>query len=61
MKIAKNINFDSCNNFKKTIFRLWCSCLFIKNGGLPKLMDNPPIVLIAPFWIVLQHLNFIEI
>ena len=61
MKIRENINFGSCNNFKKTIFLLWCNCLFIKNGGLPKLMDNPPIVLIAPFWIVLQHLNFIEI
>ena len=61
MKIAKNINFGSCNNFKKTIFFFQCGCLFIKNGRLPKLVDNPPIVLIAPFWIVLQHLNFIEI
>ena len=56
-----NINFSSIEKIKKTILLLLDDCLFIKKRGLPKLVDNPPIVLIAPFVIVLQSLYFIEI
>ena len=56
-----NINFSSIEKIKKTILFLLDDSLFIKKGGLSKLVDNPPIVLIAPFVIVLQSLYFIEI
>jgi hypothetical protein len=55
------MNFSSIEKIKKTILFLSDDCLFIKKGGLSKLVDNPPIVLIAPFVIVLQSLYFIEI
>lgn len=55
------MNFSSIEKIKKTKLLLSDECLFIKKGGLSKLVDNPPIVLIAPFVIVLQSLYFIEI
>ena len=38
-----NINFSSIEKIKKTILFLSDDCLFIKKGGLSKLVDNPPI------------------